>query len=561
MSTIACEMPVKRWMPRPSGTVTPTSDCHSSCSSPPPTSTAPTSVSSQRSPGSPFVSVSTARNSVEARGSSSTDPPASAPNRTYCTRACSTFAHRVRRPVAVALVLAGSAGVAACGGEKPRANVPRPPAPVTLTAAVHNRFVQVSPSRVGAGPLVLIVSNQSRRAQVVTFETTNVPGNGKVGRKASTQRILPQSTGQLTINAREGDYMVHVADSTVPGRPRHRRAAPQVLPGRPAAALERLKFARRPPISRGMRISEFRRAGHTPSLVAALLHFDVSFAIWTILGALGAYIARGPRPHRRPEGRARRRPAAVGRRRPDHARRARRPLRPAPDRHDQHGRRRSLPLLWGWLGADTLNELLGVGVLLGVAGASFAISLPLASRWYPPQHQGLAMGIAGAGNSGTVLCTLAAPRLAEHIGWHATLGLAAIPVGARADRLRAAGQGAARARPPADRRRRSARCWASSTRWRLCGIYAVTFGCFVGLSSFLPIFFHDQYGLSKVAAARPDRDRRRLREPAAPARRLPGRPLRRHARAHRRLRRRPRRCCSSSPASRASRPPRSRSRS
>ena len=40
-----------------------------------------------------------------------------------------------------------------------------------------------------------------------------------------------------------------------------------------------------------MRMSEFRRAGHTPSLIAALLHFDVSFAIWVILGALGAYIA------------------------------------------------------------------------------------------------------------------------------------------------------------------------------------------------------------------------------------------------------------------------------
>ena len=37
--------------------------------------------------------------------------------------------------------------------------------------------------------------------------------------------------------------------------------------------------------------------------------------------------------------------------------------------------------------------------------------------------------------------------------------------------------------------------------WRLCGLYAVTFGAFVGFSSFLPIFFHDQYGLSKVDAA------------------------------------------------------------
>ena len=47
-----------------------------------------------------------------------------------------------------------------------------------------------------------------------------------------------------------------------------------------------------------------------------------------------------------------------------------------------------LPLLWGWLGGTTMNQLLGVGVLLGVAGASFAISLPLASRWYPPATRG-----------------------------------------------------------------------------------------------------------------------------------------------------------------------------
>ena len=39
-----------------------------------------------------------------------------------------------------------------------------------------------------------------------------------------------------------------------------------------------------------MRLTEFRRAGHTPSLLAALLHFDVSFMVWVMLGALGAYV-------------------------------------------------------------------------------------------------------------------------------------------------------------------------------------------------------------------------------------------------------------------------------
>src|SRR5207247_2485171 len=65
-----------------------------------------------------------------------------------------------------------------------------------------------------------------------------------------------------------------------------------------------------------------------------------------------------------------------------------------------------------------------------VAGASFASSLPLASRWYPAQYQGLAMGIAGAGNSGTAIATFFAPRLAAmpEIGWHGVFGLAIIPI-------------------------------------------------------------------------------------------------------------------------------------
>ena len=177
-----------------------------------------------------------------------------------------------------------------------------------------------------------------------------------------------------------------------------------------------------------MRMRDFRRAGHTPSLVAGLLHFDVSFMIWVILGALGAYIAEDLGLTAAEKGVL----VAV-------------PLLSAAVCRvtfgvlaDRFGPRRIgtismsivvLPLLWGWLGANSMNELLGVGVLLGVAGASFAISLPLASRWYPPQYQGLAMGIAGAGNSGTVACALLAPRLAEHVGWHGVMGLALIPVG------------------------------------------------------------------------------------------------------------------------------------
>ena len=50
----------------------------------------------------------------------------------------------------------------------------------------------------------------------------------------------------------------------------------------------------------------------------------------------------------------------------------------------------------GWLHSSTTTDLIGLGLMLGAAGASFAVALPLASRWYPPRFQGLALGIAGA---------------------------------------------------------------------------------------------------------------------------------------------------------------------
>src|SRR6185369_15638348 len=87
-----------------------------------------------------------------------------------------------------------------------------------------------------------------------------------------------------------------------------------------------------------------------------------------------------------------------------------------------------LPLVIGWKFASSLHYFYALGLLLGIAGASFAVALPLAGTWYPPEYQGLAMGIAGAGNSGTLMATLFAPRLAQKFGWSTTFALAMAPV-------------------------------------------------------------------------------------------------------------------------------------
>ena len=67
--------------------------------------------------------------------------------------------------------------LAGCGGGGDYANKPRPPAPINVTAAITNSRVSVSPQRFGAGPIVLIISNQSSSAQKVIFETDELGGS------------------------------------------------------------------------------------------------------------------------------------------------------------------------------------------------------------------------------------------------------------------------------------------------------------------------------------------------------------------------------------------------
>src|SRR5438445_9829254 len=179
---------------------------------------------------------------------------------------------------------------------------------------------------------------------------------------------------------------------------------------------------------RSMHLRGFLRTGHWPTLTCAFLYFDISFMVWVLLGALANSIV--------PE---------FGLTAAERGFMVAVPILGGAILRvvlgvmtDRLGARRTgliglaltfVPLLLGWLWVDRFSQLLLVGLLLGVAGASFAAALPLASRWYPPQYQGMAMGIAGAGNSGTALATFFGPRLAVWLGgWQAVFPLALVPV-------------------------------------------------------------------------------------------------------------------------------------
>lgn len=105
--------------------------------------------------------------------------------------------------------------LAGCGGsDDDYANRPRPPAPINVTAAISNSRISVSPASFGAGPIVLIVSNQSASAQEVTFATDEL-GGSEPGRTFSTTPINPRGVATLKVAVREGDWQLSTGDDGV----------------------------------------------------------------------------------------------------------------------------------------------------------------------------------------------------------------------------------------------------------------------------------------------------------------------------------------------------------
>ncbi len=120
-------------------------------------------------------------------------------------RSSTTTGRRQQRAFTLLAACAVSAIVAGgCGDDEDYANQPRPPAPITVTAAITGRSVDVSPATFGAGPIVLIISNQTDESLKLTLETEDVASGPGV--TASTDPIDPAGTSQIKADLREGSY-------------------------------------------------------------------------------------------------------------------------------------------------------------------------------------------------------------------------------------------------------------------------------------------------------------------------------------------------------------------
>ena len=248
-----------------------------------------------------------------------------------------------------------------------------------------------------------------------------------------------------------------------------------------------------------MNLRELRQNGHWPTLATSFLYFDVSFMVWTLLGALGVMIAPALKLNADQKFLMVSMPILAGAF-----------LRIALSLLvDRIGTKptgilaqlvvmASLAAAWQF-GIASLNQALWLGVALGLAGASFAVALPQAGRWYPPHLQGVVLGLAGAGNIGVVIDHLAAPRIAAVWGWQAVFGAALLPL-AIAFVLYVIFSKEA----PGEFKRKKLSDYARLLRdgdahW-FCFFYTISFGGFVGLATAFAIYFSDQFHLSAVHA-------------------------------------------------------------
>ena len=244
-------------------------------------------------------------------------------------------------------------------------------------------------------------------------------------------------------------------------------------------------------------VKTFMQSGHWPTLLASFLYFDFCFAIWVLNGAMAPFISETFGLDAAQKGFMVSVPILAGAL-------MRFPLGVL---SQYIGRKNAAmvemaliiaALAFGYFFVDSYSDVLAMGVLLGIAGASFGVALSLGSGWFPAKYKGLAMGIAGAGNSGTVLAVLFAPPLAIKYGWTAVYGLAACTM------LLPMVVMWVIAKEPPDREHQTLRehvsCLFEKDGWAFSLIYVITFGGFIGLASFLPTYFYDQFHVTKVQA-------------------------------------------------------------
>lgn len=236
-------------------------------------------------------------------------------------------------------------------------------------------------------------------------------------------------------------------------------------------------------------------------LISSTLAFTVCFMVWMMFGVIGIPVGRALQLTATEVGLMMAVPILTGSL-------VRLPLGLWADRVD--GRRLMLwllglviPALWSLAYAHVYWQFLLAGAIVGMIGGVFAVGTPYVANWFGRQHQGMAMGVFGAGNVGAAINQLVAPVLMVGFGWTlvpqvyaAVLLLTLVMFWVLSFPS---------APPPRPRR---AMTWSQQCRLlleprvlRYCQYYSVVFGGFVALALWLVQHYVGEYGLNIRNAA------------------------------------------------------------
>jgi len=151
--------------------------------------------------------------------------------------------------------------------------------------------------------------------------------------------------------------------------------------------------------------------------------------------------------------------------------------------------------------SNSYAQLIGLGLLLGVAGSTFPVGIGFTSKWFTPDQQGTALGVYGMGNIGQSVAVFGAPVLAIALGsWRPVFFIFAAISAIWAAVFYLFARDAPSAAKPKTIAENFAVLRREPIAWVLSLFYFLTFGGFVAFSIYLPSLLMDNFKLSAADA-------------------------------------------------------------
>ncbi|GLS05207.1 nitrite extrusion protein [Chitiniphilus shinanonensis] len=163
----------------------------------------------------------------------------------------------------------------------------------------------------------------------------------------------------------------------------------------------------------------------------------------------------------------------------------------------------TVPAIWLLSHATAYWQFLVLALFVGLAGGSFSVGTPYVARWFPKERQGLAMGVFGAGNSGSALTKFVAPALIAAAGsWVIVPKVYAVAmlVTALAFWFLSDSRPGHRVKGGASLREQL-HVLRDPRVWRYCQYYSVVFGGYVALALWMTKYYIGEYGFDMKLAA------------------------------------------------------------